>query len=71
MQGLQHQSKNTVSKLIPISVMAISDLSLLLFVQNISYEHDNAVEVQMKHTKKWLHMKTHYNIEAKDNSENV
>jgi len=69
-QGLQHQSKNTVSKLIPISVMAISDLSLLLFVQNISYEHDNDVKVQMKQsfTKKWLHIKTDFTTEAKDHS---
>lgn len=46
--------------------MAISDLSLLPLVQNISYEHDNDVKVQMKQsvTKKWLHMKTDYNTEA-------
>ena len=51
--------------------MAISELSLLLFVQNISYEHDNDIKVQMKQsfTKKWLHMKTDFTTEAKDNSE--
>lgn len=51
--------------------MAISDLSLLLFVQNISYEHDNDVKVQMKQsfTKKGLHIKTDFTTEAKDHSE--